>query len=106
MPHMTTRTKSGGNDERRLLIGAAELGDLLGVGKSTIWSWHSAGRIPQPVHIGGTTRWRQEEIEDWLEAGAPPREKWMVARDRMRAVGKGVRKSGRACQGAGPRISE
>ena len=73
---MTTRSTSSGTEGRKLLIWAAELGNLLGVGKSTIWSWHSSGRIPQPVRIGGTTRWREEEIRQWLDAGCPPRARW------------------------------
>ena len=68
------------SDDGRLLISAAELGKLLGVNKSTVWSWHSSGRIPLPVHIGGTTRWKAEEIRRWVEAGCPPRAQWELLR--------------------------
>jgi predicted DNA-binding transcriptional regulator AlpA len=61
-----------------LLLKAEELGRMLGVNKSTIWSWHSSGRIPLPVRIGGCTRWRRAEIETWVEAGCPPRARWLV----------------------------
>jgi len=66
--------------DSRLLISAAELGKLLGVNKSTVWNWHSSGRIPMPVHIGGTTRWKAEEIRRWVEAGCPPRAQWELLR--------------------------
>ena len=59
-----------------LLLKAGELAGLLGVSRATVWSWHSAGRIPLPVRIGGVTRWRRAEIESWVEAGTPGREKW------------------------------
>ena len=63
---------------KSLLLTASELGELLGANRSTIWSWHSAGRIPLPVRIGGgCTRWRRSEIEQWLDAGAPGRETWV-----------------------------
>ena len=65
-----------GENHGKLLISAAELGKLLGVNKSTIWSWHSAGKIPLPVRIGGTTRWRPEEIREWVDAGCPARVRW------------------------------
>jgi predicted DNA-binding transcriptional regulator AlpA len=36
----------------------------------------AAGRLPAPLRIGGSVRWRAEEIRDWLDAGAPDRETW------------------------------
>ena len=69
-------------DESKLLISAAELGKLLGVNKSTVWSWHSSGRVPQPVRIGGATRWRAEEIRQWIDAGCPARVRWEQVRRR------------------------
>ena len=59
-----------------LLLKAADLGRLLGCGRSTIWAHHSSGQIPRPVRIGRITRWRRAEIEAWLDAGAPPRGRW------------------------------
>ena len=61
----------------RLLLSASELAVLLGVARCTVWTWHASGKIPMPVKIGGTTRWRRAEVERWLEVGAPPRERWM-----------------------------
>ena len=63
-----------------LLLTAKELARLLGVAPCTVWTWHAAGRIPLPVKIGGVTRWRRSEIEQWIEAGAPGREKWQAMR--------------------------
>ena len=83
---MKTSTTSSGTEDRRLLIGAAELGDLLGVGKSTIWAWHSSGRIPLPVRIGGTTRWREDEIRQWVDASCPPRARWEQLRGRKTSL--------------------
>ena len=68
----------------RLLVSAEELGHLLGVHRSTIWSWHSSGRLPSPVRIGGTTRWRAEEIRDWIRAGCPSRRRWHEMREDKR----------------------
>ena len=60
----------------KLLLTANELAAMLGVNRSTIWTWHSSGKIPMPIQIGGITRWRKDEIQQWLDAGAPPRERW------------------------------
>ena len=68
--------------DSKLLLSASELGALLGVNKSTVWSWHSSGKIPLPVRIGGTTRWRAEEIQGWVKAGCPARQRWQQIRER------------------------
>jgi predicted DNA-binding transcriptional regulator AlpA len=59
-----------------LLVDARELARLLGIGLRTLRSHDSAGRLPRPVRIGGSVRWRVAEIRLWLDAGAPDRETW------------------------------
>lgn len=42
-------------------------------------SWYKSvakGKTPAEVRIGGMVRWRKSEIQDWIAAGCPPREKW------------------------------
>lgn len=56
-----------------LLITAEEFAELMQVSVRSIWRLRSAGEIPEPVRIGGTIRWRREEVRQWIEAGCPPR---------------------------------
>lgn len=49
-----------------------ELARMLGVSKRTIWRMLSAGLIPSPIRLGGSTRWRRVEILDWIARGCPP----------------------------------
>jgi excisionase family DNA binding protein len=65
-----------------LLLTARDLAVLLRLGIRTIRSMDAAGKLPAPVRIGGSVRWRLDEIRDWLSAGAPPRGVW----GRVRAV--------------------
>ncbi|MFC1587894.1 helix-turn-helix transcriptional regulator [Planctomycetota bacterium] len=63
----------------KMLLTARQLGALLGVGKSTIWSWHASGKVPRPVCIGKRcTRWNAEEVQQWIDSGCPPRGKWEI----------------------------
>jgi prophage regulatory protein len=51
------------------LIRLSEVCKLVGVSRSTIYQWTTAGSFPQPVHLGErAVRWRIEEIEQWREA--------------------------------------
>ncbi|WP_145283231.1 helix-turn-helix transcriptional regulator [Pirellulimonas nuda] len=35
-----------------------------------------AGLVPRPLRLGSKVRWRRDEVENWLRAGAPARPEW------------------------------
>ncbi|MBX3412419.1 MAG: helix-turn-helix domain-containing protein [Pirellulales bacterium] len=53
------------------MITVDELATILGLSKRTIWRLLSAGEIPKPIRLGGSTRWVLAEIEAWIAAGCP-----------------------------------
>ena len=53
------------------LIRDTEAAELLGCGRSTFWRWVSNGVVPQPVKLGGATRWRRNEITALIENAQP-----------------------------------
>ncbi len=55
------------------LLTAQELAEMLGLCKRQIFRLNSIGKIPKPVRIGGSVRWRRSDIELWLELGCPER---------------------------------
>jgi len=69
------------NNDKSLLLTAEQCAELLNIGKSTFWRYHTSGKVPMPVKIGRSIRWRTEEIHDWVEAGCPSREQWNVIRE-------------------------
>ncbi|MDI9430653.1 MAG: AlpA family phage regulatory protein [Planctomycetota bacterium] len=58
------------------LLNAKALGQVLALSKRQIFRLNSCGRIPAPIRIGGAVRWSNQEIADWLAAGAPDRTVW------------------------------
>ncbi len=68
-----TNPDAVGRTGKALLLTAEQLAQLLNIGRTTLWRLHSAGKIPLPVRIGGSTRWRAKEIEEWVGAGCPAR---------------------------------
>lgn len=60
----------------QLLLSANELGTILGVTVLTIRRWNKDGVVPMALSIGGTIRWRRDEITAWINAGSPPHEIW------------------------------
>ncbi|MBI2433923.1 MAG: helix-turn-helix domain-containing protein [Candidatus Hydrogenedentes bacterium] len=54
------------------LIDVEAVARMLSCSKRHIYRLRDAGRMPQPVHLGGCRRFRRAEIEAWIEAGCPP----------------------------------
>ncbi len=48
----------------KILVTAAEAARLLSIGESTLWRLARAGKLPNPVKIGGATRWRAEALQN------------------------------------------
>lgn len=60
-----------------LLIVVDKVAALLAIGERQVWRRVSSDELPKPIRIGGSTRWRLKELEDWVAAGCPtPVSKW------------------------------
>ncbi len=72
--------------EPSLLLSVVMLAVLLDLSRATVFKLHASGRLPRPVRIGGLRRlqWSRAEIEAWIEAGAPGRDRFEVMRGRGR----------------------
>jgi predicted DNA-binding transcriptional regulator AlpA len=60
-----------------LLLDAKRTAELLGWSVSHVWRQHAAGLMPAPMHSGRLTQWRRRELEAWVDAGMPPRDRWV-----------------------------
>lgn len=59
------------------LLSRRNVAELLSVSLRTFDRLNSAGFIPRPVELRGSTkRWSRTEIDSWIAAGCPPRLKW------------------------------
>lgn len=63
-------------EDRGLLITSRDAAKLLQVSERTLWKMMSIGQTPEPIRIGRGVRWSKEELEAWVRAGCPSREKW------------------------------
>jgi predicted DNA-binding transcriptional regulator AlpA len=58
------------------LLTAKQLGAKLNLSKRQIFRLSSSGKLPASIHIGGSVRWAESTIADWLKVGAPDRKTW------------------------------
>lgn len=53
-----------------LLVRDTVAAQLLSIGCSTFWREVKAGNLPQPIKIGGVTRWRMSDLRRCVESPA------------------------------------
>lgn len=58
-----------GDDVR--LITADEVASILCVSTRTVWRLLSTGKMVQPIRLGGSVRWRLDEVREWINNGCP-----------------------------------
>ena len=59
-----------------LALADHEAAALLGCSRSHFRNMDRLGMIPAPVRLGRSTKWRRDELIDWLNANCPPRHRW------------------------------
>lgn len=57
------------------LLRPCEVAELFDVCIRTIWLWTRSGKLPEPIRIGKTVRWRRSEIEQHLASRPQPKPK-------------------------------
>jgi len=55
------------------LLTAKAVGQILSLSKRQIFRLNSSRKIPAPVRINGSVRWRQSDIEYWISWNCPDR---------------------------------
>lgn len=55
-------------------INAKQLANKLNCGVSTIWRHTKNGLLPEPMRLGGMTRWCEQEIDQLIQSSLKERE--------------------------------
>jgi prophage regulatory protein len=59
------------DSENALLLTAGKLAHLLNISVRTLWRLRAEDKIPAPIRVGGSVRWRMRDIEAWIAKGCP-----------------------------------
>jgi len=76
----TQRVKQTEDCPAALAVNARQAAAMLNVSVRQLWRLNSTGRLPRPIRLGHCVRWRRAELEAFVQAGAPTREKWEAIR--------------------------
>ncbi len=81
MSHAVQVTReASARDGNTLLLSASTLAKRLDISVRTLWRLRSSGKLPRPVHLGGSLRWRAREIDAWIKSGCPEVDAWEAQR--------------------------
>ena len=67
--------------QQPLAVSARELSAMLGVSLRQIWRLNATGRLPKPIRLGGSVKWRRSEILAWLGQNCPARAAWEAMKE-------------------------
>jgi predicted DNA-binding transcriptional regulator AlpA len=77
------------------LLSIRHLAELLELSIRSVHRMNSAGRLPRPVRLGGSVRWRRDEVVRWIAAGCPSRHAWEAIGGPAQGATEGPRGCGR-----------
>ena len=70
--------------EQLLAMSAVDLADRLEVSLRHLRRLDSAGKLPKPIRLGRSVRFAVAEVNAWLAAGAPDRQRWEAMKGSQR----------------------
>ncbi len=53
------------------LMPIGQVAKMVAVSRRTISRLADAGKLPPPLRIGGSLRWRLADVREWIAAGCP-----------------------------------
>jgi excisionase family DNA binding protein len=56
-------------DDMPELLTIRELATILKVSQRSIWRLVASGQLVEPLRVGGSIRWRRDDIRDWIIGG-------------------------------------
>ena len=51
------------------LLTIRDLATILKVSQRSIWRLVASGQLVEPLRVGGSIRWRRDDIRDWIDNG-------------------------------------
>lgn len=71
MTRSDSLTRSVAKDDERLLWGLADLMRVLDRSRASLDRDVKAGRLPKPIKLGTSLKWRKSDVRLWLDWNCP-----------------------------------
>lgn len=60
----------------QLTINSMQFAELLGIGRTLLYSLKSEGKLPKPLSFGSRVVWNKQDVQRWLDHNCPNQHKW------------------------------
>jgi predicted DNA-binding transcriptional regulator AlpA len=60
------------------LISAGTLAGMLAISVRSVWRYRSAGKLPKPLEVGASLRWRLDDVRKWISLGCPDQKRFEI----------------------------
>ena len=54
-----------------MLLNVKEVAEILAIATRTVWYYTAKGLLPKPIKVGRHTRWKSQDIDDYIESQKP-----------------------------------
>ena len=79
-----SKKKENSGTSQVLVLNAKELALVLGISSRQVWRLNVMGKLPKPIRLEGSVRWKISEIVDWIDSNCPDLKTW----EQMKGVTK------------------
>ncbi len=55
------------------LLTITDVAEILKISQRSIWRLVASGKLVAPLRVGGSIRWKREDIRDWIDSGCEPK---------------------------------
>lgn len=62
------------------LLTVRDVAAALKISVRQVWKLNSAGRLPAPLRVARSVRWKRDELAAWVDADCPVRDRWLAMR--------------------------
>lgn len=67
---------SSGTDNADILLNVDEAATMCRMSRSMFYRLCAERKTPRKVKLGRLSRWRRQELRDWMQAGCPDQKRW------------------------------
>ncbi len=53
------------------LLNVRDVAQRMNLSTRAIWNYRDIGFMPKALKVGGSVRWREKDIDAWIQAGCP-----------------------------------
>jgi len=72
-----------------LFMTTQEFALVIGVSPRQVWRLNAMGKLPKPIRLGGSVKWKISEVADWIDSNCPDLQTWEAMKEAEKSNSNG-----------------